>query len=154
ELGSAMQDFDEMVRRVSAAQSSLESQIQKRTESLQRSAAEMRAVFEATGEGILTFNDQGKIQMANSEAETMWAYENAGLIGLSVGTLMGDGDEAIPGTWLKHYLKGGANIGVRTELVGRKGDGSAFPVEMQISETRSGDGRLFTACARDISDRK
>src|SRR5262249_12000272 len=41
-----------------------------------------------------------------------------------------------------------------TELVGRKGDGSPFPVEMQISETRSGEGRLFTACARDISDRK
>src|SRR5262249_19242438 len=84
----------------------------------------------------------------------MWGYENNGMIGLPIGALMGDTDEAVPGTWLKNYLNSGANIGIRTELVARQYDGSPFPMEMRISETLTGDKRIYTACVRDISDRK
>src|SRR5258708_17501000 len=82
----------------------------------------------------------------------MWSYENKGLIGLPFGALIGEADEAVPGAWLKRYLNGGANVGIRTELVGRRGDGMPFPVEMRVSETLSGEKRIYTACARAISD--
>src|SRR5204862_6167526 len=67
ELGGLMRNFDEMMGRIRAEQLSPESHVQKRTEALQRSAAELGAVFEATGEGIVTLEETGTILMVTAE---------------------------------------------------------------------------------------
>ncbi len=155
ELGEVMRNFDEMMGKIRAAQSSLESQVQKRTEALQRSAAELGAVFEATGEGIITTDEKGTILMINAEVEHIWGYTREWLIGRDMGLLMGGDFEIGPGEWLPHYLKKrGDETGQRTEGMGCRKDGTQFPLEMSISEVRKGDGKLYTACVRDITDRR
>ncbi len=47
-----------------------------------------------------------------------------------------------------------ALVGVGREVVGRRWDGTRFPIELSVSETVLGDRRIFTAIVRDITERR
>jgi PAS domain S-box-containing protein len=45
-------------------------------------------------------------------------------------------------------------IGIGREVVGRRKDGSSFPLELSVSEVKVGGVTTFTGIIRDISERK
>ncbi len=57
---------------------------------------------------------------------------------------------------LAHDLATGEHsiVGIGREVVGQRKDGTTFPMELSISEVTLAGGRLFTALARDVADRK
>src|SRR4029077_20658356 len=58
--------------------------------------------------------------------------------------------------YLSRYLKTreARIIGIGRELVGRRKDGSTFPIDLAVSELHDGTQQSFTGIIRDISERK
>jgi len=130
--------------------------IQTRTQELQQSESQMDAVLNTIGEGIISVDETLTIVLVNQEVLTIWGFERDELIGKKLQMLIAERHREILAAGLKRDLKAGAfpALEQRLEIEGLREDGSVFPLEIQISETRIGERLLFTAALRDISERK
>ena len=116
----------------------------------------MRAILETAVEGIITLDDGALIESINPAACRMFGYSPEEILGRSVSVLMLSPDHKNHDAALANYLRTGQarNIGIGLELEGQRKNGTVFPMELSVSEVRLGDGRLFTALVRDISERR
>ena len=69
---------------------------------------------------------------------------------------MSDPEQSKHNQYLEDYLNTGRQgiIGTIREVRGRRKDGSIFPMELAVSETRLGVRRIFTGIVRDITEVK
>ena len=120
------------------------------------SEARMRAILETAVEGIITIDAAGVIESVNPAAERLFGYTASELIGKNVSCLMPSPDRERHDDYLRNYVQTGEAkiIGIGREVVGRRKDGSLFPMDLSVSEVRLAQERLFTGFVRDISERK
>jgi PAS domain S-box-containing protein len=92
----------------------------------------------------------------NRGAERIFGQRVAEAIGRPVTLLMPERYRDLCVAGLHRYLRTGEArvISGTTELVGLRTDGSEFPIEMSLGETRVDKVRQFTAVIRDITERK
>src|SRR5512132_288900 len=107
-------------------------------------------------DGIITIDEQGLIEAFNPAAERLFGYRAAEVLGRNVGTLMPEPYQSEHDRYLKTYLTTGraSIIGIGREVRGLRKDGSTFPMELAVGESRSGGRPLFAGIVRDISERK
>lgn len=131
-------------------------QLLRQQADLQRTEALQQAVFSTVVDGIVVIDDRGCIQLFNPAAETIFGYRSSDVLGKNVSLLMPDATRAVHDAYLDRYVQGGEAriIGIGREEQGRRKDGTLFPIELAISETRLGNRHLFTGVVRDISARK
>jgi len=122
----------------------------------EESDARMRGIVETAADAIITINEQGIIQSFNSSAEKVFGYSPEEAIGQNVSLLMPSPHHEQHDTYLARYLTGVPShiFGKSRELLGKRKDGSIFPMELAVSEVKLGIRRAFTGIVRDISDRK
>ncbi|WAC27915.1 putative bifunctional diguanylate cyclase/phosphodiesterase [Ancylobacter sp. SL191] len=121
------------------------------------SEATRLAMLAAALDGIVTIDEAGQIVDFNPAAEAMFGYSRADVTGRFLGdtiipTHLRDAHRA----GMARYLAG-ANphiLGRRIEVEGATRGGRVFPIELTVTEIRTGTRRLFTAYLRDISDRR
>lgn len=120
------------------------------------SAARLRSIVDQAVDGILTIDDGGIIQDVNPAVLRLFGYQPEELIGRNVKILMPDPYRGEHDGYLRNYRRTGQRkiIGIGREVVGRRRDGSTFPLDLSVSEVRLGDRRLFTGIIRDITERK
>ena len=120
------------------------------------SQRQLRAVLDTAAEGIVLIDDREIIQMFNLAAQSMFDYAASEVIGRNVSMLMPSPYGNEHDGYLGHYQRTGQSniIGVGREALGRKKDGTSFPIELAVSEVRTGKRRTFTGIIRDISERK
>jgi PAS domain S-box-containing protein len=125
-------------------------------EALSASERRMRGIVDTANDAIITINDQGIIDNFNPAAERMFGYAHDEAIGRNIKLLMPAPYSEEHDDYLSRYLETGDRrvIGIGRELVGRRSDGSTFPVDLAVSEQRDGPRRSFTGFIRDISERK
>jgi len=92
----------------------------------------------------------------NASAEGIFGYSARELIGRNVSVLMSSPHrEAHDGIWANYLRTGHAKIiGIGREVTGRRKDGSAFPMDLSVSEVKLATGQMFTGFIRDITERK
>jgi two-component system sensor kinase FixL len=119
-------------------------------------AARMKAVLDAVIDGILVIDEQGTILSVNPAVQRIFSYPIAELVGRNVKILMPEPYRAEHDGYLDAYRTTGVRriIGIGREVVGRRSDGSTFPIDLSVSEVVLGDRRLFTGIVRDITARK
>ena len=98
-----------------------------------------------------------KAKKETAAAERIFGYPASEVVGQNVKILMPEPFRTEHDRYVGDYLRTGAAkvIGIGREVVGRRRDGSEFPVELAISATRLETGRrLFVGVTRDVTDRR
>jgi PAS domain S-box-containing protein len=115
----------------------------------------LRAVVETAVDGIITIGERGRIETVNPAAERIFGYDAAEMIGRNVSMLMPEPYHSEHDGYLRRYLETGERriIGVGREVVGLRKDGTRFPLDLAVSETRLDGRRFFTGIVRDITAR-
>lgn len=121
-------------------------------EEVRERESRMRAILDHAIEGIITMGGDRLIQSFNAAAVEMFDYVPEEVIGQNVSMLIPGPFQAGHGDGLETDEE--RIIGSRTEVMGRRKDGSTFPIELSISETPVRDGKLFTGMVHDITTRK
>ena len=128
-----------------------------RTEqALRESEAKARAVVETTVDGIITIDEQARIQSFNDAAEEIFGYDEEEVLGENVKMLMPPPYHEEHDGYMRSYHETGRRriIGIGREVTGLRKDGSTFPMDLAVSEVQLGDRQIFTGIVRDISERR
>jgi PAS domain S-box-containing protein len=134
EIGALARSFAHMVE-----------QVRLRRRELEQREASFRAILDNAAEGIFSFDPGGTILGANRAAERTFG---AALKGANVATLLAD----LPAGGALPLLT--AALDRTCEHVGRRADGSTFPLELAVSGVPLGDQLVYSVIARDITERK
>ncbi|MBI4190527.1 MAG: PAS domain S-box protein [Betaproteobacteria bacterium] len=116
----------------------------------------IRAILDTVVDGIITIDERRIVETVNPSAERIFGYAASEVIGHNVKMLMPEPYRSQHDGYLEHYRTTGEArvIGIGREVVGRRKDGSTFPLELAVSEMRLGGERHFTGVVRDITERK
>jgi two-component system, LuxR family, sensor kinase FixL len=123
---------------------------------LKESEERMRAILETAVEGILTIDERGLVESLNPAAEKLFGYRAEEVLGRNVSMLMPSPYREQHDGYLERYQRTGQAriIGIGREVVGRRKDGSVFPMDLSVGEVNLPNRRLFTGIVRDITARR
>jgi two-component system, cell cycle sensor histidine kinase and response regulator CckA len=125
-------------------------------ETRQEFEARYRGLLEAAPDGMVVVNGAGDIALLNLQAERQFGYQRDELVGQPVTRIIPEGfAERLIADDLRSAADALAQqIGTGLELIGRRKDGTEFPIEIMLSPLASAEGILVTAAIRDISVRR
>ncbi len=125
-------------------------------EALSQTLARTRSILDTAVDGFISIDERGRIEAVNPAAEEMFGYAEEELVGLNVKVLMPEPYKGEHDRYLGRYLETGKKkiIGIGREVVGRRKDGSVFPLELAVSEVEMEGQRAFIGTVRDISERR
>jgi diguanylate cyclase (GGDEF)-like protein/PAS domain S-box-containing protein len=118
--------------------------------------ARYRGLLEAAPDAMVVVDQNGEIVLLNAQAEKQFGYRRDELLGQMVKRL-------IPEGFAERLIADGTRtaaealeqqMGTGIELIGRRKDGTEFPIEIMLSPLASPDGVLVTAAIRNITVRK
>ena len=125
-------------------------------EARRESETRLSAVVGTAVDAIVTIDDRGIIDSANPATERLFGYSHDELVGRNVGMLMPEPYQAEHDGYIEDYLRTGSArvIGIGREVVGRRKDGSTFPLDLSVSEFSVRGRRMFTGIIHDITTRR
>jgi PAS domain S-box-containing protein len=118
--------------------------------------AKFHDLLESTPDGIIMTNSTGRIVLANTRAEKLFAYSPGELIGQSIEVLLPVRYRGPHVTHRSNYFgqPRPRTMGAGLELYGLRKDEVEFPVEISLSPIQTEEGTLVMSAIRDISERK
>ena len=116
----------------------------------------LRAILATAVEGIITIDDRGTIETLNPSAERLFGYSANELIGRNVKVLMPSPYYEGHDGYLANYRETRERkiIGIGRDVVGKRKDGTEFPLELAVSEFKFADQRMFAGFIRDLTERQ
>ena len=127
----------------------------KRAEvALQESEKRMRSVLDNVSDGLATIDQNGIIESANPAVGKLFGYTDQELVGEQAEILIATTHRAAFDNYLQRRLKLETPAGGAHETMGKRKNGSLFPLEFVVSSMQVGSRHLFIATLRDISERK
>lgn len=135
---------------------SFEQQLEKRVQDSAEAEEWMRSVVNHVVDGIININEHGTVTTFNPAAERIFGYAAEEVIGHNIKLLMPEPFHSEHDGYLANYLRTGEAkiIGIGREVIGRRKDGSTFPMDLAVSEFSLRGRRHFTGIVRDITERK
>ncbi|HEV7717505.1 MAG TPA: PAS domain S-box protein [Arsenicitalea sp.] len=118
--------------------------------------AHIKSILDTVLDAAVVISSQGTIVSFNAAAERQFGYSAEEVIGQSIGVLMPTPYREQHGTYLNRYLTTGEKrvIGFDRVVVGRRKDGSTFPMKLAVGEMQSAGQSYFTGFVRDLTERE
>lgn len=126
-------------------------------ETIKNSEVKFRSVIQSASDAILLIDSEGHIILWNKSAAEIFGYAEYEIIGTPVTALMGSryAQRAVAAGirfTLEHVIS--PHSGQTLEAVGRRKDGTEFPLELSGSVWHTSDGVYYTGIIRDITARR
>lgn len=114
----------------------------------------LQAIFESAIDGIITIDQNGRIETVNPAAAITFGYQPSEIIGQNIRILMPSPYRQEHNGYIHNYLETGVKkiIGIGREVKGLRKDGSVFPMRLAVSEVKLHDRIIFTGFIHDVSD--
>jgi PAS domain S-box-containing protein len=107
-------------------------------------------------DGVILIDAQGNILMFNPACERLFGYGAEEVVGHNVKRLMPTSFREEHDGYLTNYRTSGVRkiIGIGREVVGQRKDGTTFPMDLSVGESREGDEVFFVGIIHDLTQRK
>jgi two-component system sensor kinase FixL len=124
--------------------------------SLRAREAHLRSILDTVLDATVVIEKDGTIVSFNAAAVRQFGYAEAEVSGQNVRLLMPEPYRHEHDGYMHRYLATGERriIGVDRVVVGRRKDGSTFPMKLAVGEMKSGDKTYFTGFIRDLTERE
>ncbi len=116
----------------------------------------LHGILATVGDAVVCSDQAGTIELFNPAAERIFGWPAAEILGRNVSVLMPGPHARRHDGYMRRYVNGGAPrvIGIGRETVGRRRDGSEFPMSLTMTEGTADGRRIFTAVIRDVSEQR
>ena len=120
------------------------------------SDAVMQTLAEESPDAIVVVDVQGRLVWGNQQAEQLFGYGRAELLGQPVELLLPAGAQKAHLAHRAAYMESPRTrrMGVGLDLNARRRDGGTFPVEISLTPLSTDSGDMVIATVRDISERQ
>ncbi len=144
------------VRVLNRSKLELETMVADRTTDLALSERKMSLIVENAADGILVFDSQGLIINFSRQAEEIYGYTNADIVGCEFVMLLASPFKEQYQQYLDLCRSQGEPFvsHIEREIMGIRRDKSTFPIDVAIGFTTEGGETTYTAIIRDITNRK
>jgi len=149
-----------MMLLVALIASALSVQLLRRTlrqrQALSDSAARINTIMDNVIDGIVTVDENGRIESINPPAARMFKYATGELLGQDFSMLLYEGCQNV----YHNHLSSGAEQVIPSfdsnecEMRGRRPDGSTFPIELALTRVVVHGRELLIHLVRDVTERK
>ena len=118
--------------------------------------AHLRSILDTVLDATVVIEPNGAIVSFNAAAVRQFGYTEAEVIGRNVNILMPEPYHHEHDGYIHRYLATGEKriIGVDRVVVGRRKDGSTFPMKLAVGEMKSAGKTFFTGFIRDLTERE
>jgi sigma-B regulation protein RsbU (phosphoserine phosphatase) len=113
-------------------------------------------VFDAMPGGFIVIDEHGLIEFFSSGAERMFGHRRSEAVGRNVTMLMPSPYREKHDEYLAAYRETGVKkiIGIGREVIGRRKNGTTFPIYLSVGEMRLEGRRYFAGVAHDLTPLK
>lgn len=125
-------------------------------EEVSASEARFRGLIESAPDAIVIINEAGRIILVNAQTEKWFGYTRDELLGQQVELLVPERFRMHHQDYRQDYMNNPVvrPMGIGLDLYGMRKDGSAFPVEINLSPLKIGRELFVISIIRDITVRK
>jgi two-component system, LuxR family, sensor kinase FixL len=126
------------------------------TETLLERDTHLQSILDTVLDAMVVIDTDGKMLSFNGSAVRQFGYSVEEVLGRNVSMLMPSPYREQHDGYMDRYLATGEKriIGVDRVVVGRRKDGSTFPMKLAVGETRRGNRIFFTGFIRDLTERE
>jgi PAS domain S-box-containing protein len=123
---------------------------------LLESEEKYRGLLEAAPDAMVVVNQNGGIVLLNAQTENEFGYHRDELVGENVTNIIPEGfaERLVTDGTRTAAAAVAQQIGMGIELIGRRKNGTEFPIEITLSPLENAEGILVTAAIRNITKRK
>ncbi|RWL80619.1 MAG: PAS domain-containing sensor histidine kinase [Mesorhizobium sp.] len=118
--------------------------------------AHLRSILDTVPDATVVIDEKGLITSFSAAAVRQFGYTQAEVLNRNVRLLMPEPYHSQHDGYIERYLATGEKriIGVDRVVVGRRKDGSTFPMKLSVGEMKSAAGRFFTGFIQDLTERE